>query len=105
MGVVAFKKPALGGSQYRDANPVPTSPLNNDLATLPLGPVSGPSFSLDDQITQTLVCQTIKYNYFISVAVNLIVSNEVYQQETQDCLFKLKLTVKSKLILKIKIYS
>ena len=33
-------KPALGGSWYRDANPVPTSPLADDLATEPSGPIS-----------------------------------------------------------------
>ena len=26
-------------SRYRDANPVPTSPLADDIATAPLGPV------------------------------------------------------------------
>ena len=28
-----------GWRRYRDANPVPTSPLDNDLATVPSGPV------------------------------------------------------------------
>ena len=37
---MAFKNPALGWSQYRDANPVPTSPLADDLATTPSGPVA-----------------------------------------------------------------
>ena len=43
-GVVAYhlligplKKPALGCSRYRDANPVPTSPLNDDITTAPSG--------------------------------------------------------------------
>ena len=29
----------MGWSRYRDANPVPTSPLTDDLATAPSGPV------------------------------------------------------------------
>ena len=33
-------KTRSGLSWYRDANPVPTSPLADDLATAPLGPVS-----------------------------------------------------------------
>ena len=33
-------KPALGWNRYLDVNPVPTSPLADDLATAPLGPVS-----------------------------------------------------------------
>ena len=36
---MAFLKPDLGFSQYQDANPVPTSPLVDDLATVPLEPV------------------------------------------------------------------
>ena len=32
-------KPAVGWSRYQDANPVSTSPLANDLATVPLEPV------------------------------------------------------------------
>ena len=32
-------KPALGWSRYRDANPVPTSPLSDDITTAPSGPV------------------------------------------------------------------
>ena len=30
-------KPALGWSRYRDVNPIPTSPLANDIATAPSG--------------------------------------------------------------------
>ena len=33
--------PALSWSQYQDANLAPTSPLADDLATEPLGPVTG----------------------------------------------------------------
>ena len=33
------KKPALGKSWYRDANPVHTKPVADDLATAPSGPV------------------------------------------------------------------
>ena len=33
----AFKNPALVISRCRDANPVPTSPLADDLATAPSG--------------------------------------------------------------------
>ena len=44
-GVVAYalglKKTALGMSRYRDVNPVPTSPLANDLATVSSGLVAG----------------------------------------------------------------
>ena len=32
-------KPALGWSQYQDANPVPTSPLADDISTAPSGAV------------------------------------------------------------------
>ena len=44
-GVVALHLPigplklALGWSQYRDAKPVPVSPLADDFATAPSGPV------------------------------------------------------------------
>ena len=31
----------LGWSRYRDANPVPTSPLADDITTAPSGPVFG----------------------------------------------------------------
>ena len=34
-----FKKSALGWSRYRDANPVPKSPLADDIAIMPSGPV------------------------------------------------------------------
>ena len=34
----AFKNHALCWSRYRDANPVPTSPLADDVAIAPLGP-------------------------------------------------------------------
>ena len=34
-------KTALGWNPYRDANPVPTSPIADDIATVPSGPVSG----------------------------------------------------------------
>ena len=43
-------KLALGWSWYRDANPIPTSPLADDLATAPLGPES--------QIRQLFCIQT-----------------------------------------------
>ena len=33
------KNPALGMSRYRDANPVTTNPLTDDLATAPSEPV------------------------------------------------------------------
>ena len=33
-------KNTLGWSRYRDANPVPTTPLTADLATAPLGSVN-----------------------------------------------------------------
>ena len=33
------RKPALGWSRYRDANPVPTSPLADEITTAPSGPV------------------------------------------------------------------
>ena len=32
-------KPSLGWSRYRDANPVPTSPLVDGIVTAPSGPV------------------------------------------------------------------
>ena len=35
-------KAALGWSKYRDANPVHSSPLADDLATAPSGPVLNP---------------------------------------------------------------
>ena len=35
-------KPALGWSRCRDANPVPTNLLADDLATAPSGPVVNP---------------------------------------------------------------
>ena len=36
-----FKKPAaLGWSLYRDGNPVPTSPLADDIATAPSRPIA-----------------------------------------------------------------
>ena len=35
-----LKQPAQGWSRYRDANPVPTSPLADDIATAPSGPVN-----------------------------------------------------------------
>ena len=41
VSALGLKKTALGMSRYRDVNPVPTSPLANDLATVPLGPVGG----------------------------------------------------------------
>ena len=34
---MAFKNPAMGWSRYRDANPVPTSPLADDITTAPSG--------------------------------------------------------------------
>ena len=36
----ALEKPAVGWSLYRDANPVRTSSLPNDIATAPSGPFS-----------------------------------------------------------------
>ena len=36
---MALDLPDLGWSRYRDANPVPISPLGNDIATAPTGPV------------------------------------------------------------------
>ena len=32
-------KTCLGWNRYRDGNPVPTSPLDDDIATAPSGPV------------------------------------------------------------------
>ena len=38
-GNYQIRKPALGGCRYRDANPVPTNPLVDDIAIRPSGPV------------------------------------------------------------------
>ena len=37
---IGLLKPALGWSRYRDANPVPTSPLADDITTAPSVPVN-----------------------------------------------------------------
>ena len=38
--IESLKKPPLSWSRYRDENPVPTSPLADDVTTAPSGPVS-----------------------------------------------------------------
>ena len=34
---LGLKKPSVGWSRYRDANPAPTNPLTDDIATAPPG--------------------------------------------------------------------
>ena len=39
MAILGFYTPVLGWSRYRDANPVPTIPLTDNIASVPSGPV------------------------------------------------------------------
>ena len=70
-----FKKAALGWSRYRDANPVPTSRLADNITTAPLGPVLNENTfcgcyflycfgKIHSQFSATIAFKNSKHTYF-----------------------------------------
>ena len=71
-----FKKHALGWIRYRDANPVSTSPLADDITTPPSGLVISLGFE------QTYLYLTIEINYFnllnhIHCSMSVLTANQI----------------------------
>ena len=76
----------MGWSRYRDKNPVPTSPLVDDLATAPSGPVPNKATVLyvDQSEVSTLILVATNTVHCFSLAERATRSNNMSPKPGQD---------------------